>query len=144
MSPPKYMVVTPMVSYIHYIAKSIGSPASNERFDYFSHFHDIWVHMGTVMSYSSQLLQQRWKYNFEVLELCFHLCCCSLEVYEMTEPKCTHTSLVFGDEFLSQGLYLKSHRGVQLGLDQSSSSTLTESSFLFDSCLIHRDTVMLE
>ncbi len=28
--------------------------------------------------------------------------------------------------------------------DQSSSSTLTESSFLFDSCLIHRDTVMLE
>ncbi len=28
--------------------------------------------------------------------------------------------------------------------EQSSSSTLTESSFLFDSCLIHRDTVMLE
>ncbi len=52
-----------------------------------------------------------------------------------------HKSLVFGDEFVS---HLKSHRGVQLGLDQSSSSTLTESSFLFDSCLIHRDTVMLE
>ncbi len=28
--------------------------------------------------------------------------------------------------------------------DQSSSSTLTQSSFLFDPCLIHRDTVMLE
>ncbi len=49
-----------------------------------------------------------------------------------------------GDEFLAQGLYLKSHRGVQLGLDQSSSSTLTESSFLFESCLIHRDIVMIE
>ncbi len=31
-----------------------------------------------------------------------------------------------------------------LSADQSSSSTLTESSFLFDSCLIHRDTVMLQ
>ncbi len=31
---------------------------------------------------------------------------------------CTHMykSLVFGDEFLAQGLHLKSHRGVQLGL----------------------------
>ncbi len=26
--------------YIHYIAKSIGSPPSNERFDNFSHFHE--------------------------------------------------------------------------------------------------------
>ncbi len=26
--------------YIHYIGKSIGSPPSNERFDYFSHFHE--------------------------------------------------------------------------------------------------------
>ncbi len=25
--------------HIHYIAKRIGSPSSNERFDYFSHFH---------------------------------------------------------------------------------------------------------
>ncbi len=31
-----------------------------------------------------------------------------------------------------------------LSADQSSSSTLTQSSFLFDPCLIHRDTVMLE
>ncbi len=58
-----------------------------------------------------------------------------------------HKSLVFGDEFLA---HLKSHQKCSAGIrtclsaDQSSSSTLTESSFLFDSCLIHRDTVMLE
>ncbi len=55
-----------------------------------------------------------------------------------------------GDEFWAQGLHLKSHQrcsdGIRtwLSADQSSSSTLTESSFLFDPCLIHRDTVMLE
>ncbi len=62
---------------------------------------------------------------------------------------CTHMykSLVFGDEFLS---HLKSHQRCSAGIrtclsaDQSSSSTLTESSFLFDPCLIHRDTVVLE
>ncbi len=60
-----------------------------------------------------------------------------------------YKSLVFGDEFLAQGLYLKSHQRCSaeirtcLSADQSSSSTLTES-FLFDHCLIHRDTVMLE
>ncbi len=58
--------------------------------------------------------------------------------------------LVFGDEFLAQGLHVKSHQRrsaeirTWLSADQSSSSTLTESSFLFDPCLIHRDTVMLE
>ncbi len=26
--------------YIHYIGKSIGSPSSNERFDYFSNVHE--------------------------------------------------------------------------------------------------------
>ncbi len=58
--------------------------------------------------------------------------------------------LVFGDEFLTQGLHLKSHQRCSAGIrtclsaDQSSSSTLTESSFLFDTCLIHRGTVMLE
>ncbi len=42
-----------------------------------------------------------------------------------------YKSLVFGDEFLS---HLKSHLIVVqlLSADQSSSSTLTESSFLFD------------
>ncbi len=61
-----------------------------------------------------------------------------------------YKSLVFGDEFLAQALYLKSHQRCLAGIrtclsaDQSSSSTLTESSFLFDSCFIHRDSVMLE
>ncbi len=56
-----------------------------------------------------------------------------------------YKSLVFDDEFLAQG-HLKSHQRCSTGIrtclsaDQSSSSTLTESSFLFDSCLIHRDT----
>ncbi len=60
-----------------------------------------------------------------------------------------YKSLVFGDVFLAQGLYLKSHQRCSAGIrtwlsaDQSSSSTLTESSFPFDPCLIHRDTVML-
>ncbi len=60
------------------------------------------------------------------------------------------SSLVFGDEFLAQGLHLKSHQRCSAGIrtwlspDQSSSSTRTESSSLFDLCLIHRDTVMLE
>ncbi len=61
-------------------------------------------------------------------------------------------SVCFGvcDEFLAQGLHLKSHQRCSAGIrtwlsaDQSSSSTLTESSFLFDPCLIHRDTVVLE
>ncbi len=51
---------------------------------------------------------------------------------------------MFGDTFLAQGLHLKSHQRCSAGFrtwlsaDQSSSSTLTESSFLFDPCLIHR------
>ncbi len=59
-----------------------------------------------------------------------------------------YKSLVFGDEFLAQGLHLKSHQRCSAGIrtwlsaDQSSSSTLTESSFLFEPCLIHRGTVV--
>ncbi len=47
-------------------------------------------------------------------------------------------------------LHLKSHQRCSAGIrtwlsaDRSSSSTLTESSFLFDPCRIHRGTVMLE
>ncbi len=65
----------------------------------------------------------------------------------MTVPICV---LMFDDEFLAQGLHLKSHQRCSAGfrtwlsVDQSSSSTLTESSFIFDPCLVHRDTVMLE
>ncbi len=46
-------------------------------------------------------------------------------------------SLVFSDQFLAQGLHLKSHQKCSAGIrtwlsaDQSSSSTLTESSFIF-------------
>ncbi len=61
-----------------------------------------------------------------------------------------YKSLVFGDEFLAQRLHLKSNQRCSAGIrtclseDQSSYSTLTELSFLFDPCLIHRGTVMLE
>ncbi len=34
------MMYDVLYMYIHYIAKSIGSPPSNERFDYFSNFHE--------------------------------------------------------------------------------------------------------
>ncbi len=57
-----------------------------------------------------------------------------------------YKSLVFGDEFLAQGLHLKSHQRCSAGIrtwlsaDQSSSSTLTESSFLFDPCLTQTHT----
>ncbi len=60
------------------------------------------------------------------------------------------TSHWFSDEFLTQGLHLKSHQRCSAGIrtwlsaDQSSSSTLTESSFLFDPFLIHKDTVRIE
>ncbi len=48
---------------------------------------------------------------------------------------------VIGVSFLAQGLHLKSHQRCSAGIrtwlsaDQSSSSTLTESSFLFDNCV---------
>ncbi len=69
-----------------------------------------------------------------------------LEVSKMTVPIYIYTS----HWCLAQGLHLKSHQKCSAGIrtwfsaDQSSSSTLTESSFLFDPCLIHRGTVMLE
>ncbi len=61
-----------------------------------------------------------------------------------------YTLLVFGDTFLAQGLHLKSHQRSSAGIrtwlsaDQSSSSTLTESLFLFDPRLIRRGNVMIE
>ncbi len=61
-----------------------------------------------------------------------------------------YNSLVFGDECLAKCLRVKSHQRCSAAIrtwrsaDQSSSSTLTESSFIFDPCLIHRGTVMLE
>ncbi len=61
-----------------------------------------------------------------------------------------YKSLVFSDELLAQGLHLKSHQRCSakirtwLSAEQSRSSTLTESSFLFDPCLIHRCHVRIE
>ncbi len=58
--------------------------------------------------------------------------------------------IVFGEYFLAQGLHLKSHQRCSAGIrtclsaDQSSSSTLTQPSFLFDYCLIHRSHVRIE
>ncbi len=40
----------------------------------------------------------------------FRFCCNSFEVYEMTTHIYIYMSLVFGDEFLAQGLHLKSHQ----------------------------------
>ncbi len=51
-----------------------------------------------------------------------------------------HKSLVFGDEFLAQGLHLKSHQrcsaGIRTGLSatQPSSSTFTQSIIYF--CIV--------
>ncbi len=42
-----------------------------------------------------------------------------------------HKSLVFGDEFLDKGLHLKLHFSSWLSVDQSSSSTPTESIIYF-------------
>ncbi len=58
---------------------------------------------------TSKLWQQRWKHNSCTQKLYFHLCCNSFEVYEITVSH-MNKSLVFGDEFLAQGLHLKSHQ----------------------------------
>ncbi len=59
---------------------------------------------------TSKLWQQRWKHNSCTKKNVFHLCCNGFEMHEMTVLICTHVSLVFGDEFLAQGLHLKSHQ----------------------------------
>ncbi len=41
-----------------------------------------------------------------VFKMYFHFCCNSFEVYEMTVSH-MYKLLVFGDEFLTQGLHLK-------------------------------------
>ncbi len=98
---------------------------------------------------TSELWQQRWKHNLCTYTFVFPPL---LQQFGSVCNDCTHMykSLVFGYEFLAQGLYLKSHQKCSaeirtwLSADQSSSSTLTESSFLSDPCLIHRGTVMLD
>ncbi len=107
--------------YIHYMDKSTGTPPSLEE------------KKGTT-----KLWQQRWKHNSCTYKLYFPLCCNSFEVYEMTVPICTSHWCLVMNIWDSAGIR------TWLSADQSSSSTLTESSFLFDSCLIHKSTVMLE
>ncbi len=81
--------------------------------------------------------------GFSLLKSCPHGLCPLNGILSPFRPPLRH-----GDEFLAQGLPLKSHQRCSSGIrtllsaDQSSSSTLTESSFLFDPCLIHRGTVM--
>ncbi len=82
--------------------------------------------------------------------MCVCVCVCARAPICACVCVCVNKSLVFGDEFLAQCLHLKSHQRCSAGIrtwlsaDQSSSSTRTESSFIFDPCLIHRDTVILE
>ncbi len=38
--PIAHLIQQIVKHYIHYIVKSIGSPPSNERFDYFSNFYE--------------------------------------------------------------------------------------------------------
>ncbi len=87
---------TPMTCTFHYMDKSTGTPPSLEE---------------------KKTLPNCGNKDGNIIHVLKNWICNSCEVYEMTVPICTNTSLVFGDEFLSQGLYLKSHRGVQLGLD---------------------------
>ncbi len=114
--------------YIHYMDKNTGTPPSLEEKRHFqTEATKKWMYLKIVFP---PLLQQFWS----VWNDCTH----------------TYKSLVFGDEFLALGLHLKSHQRCSAGIrtwlsaDQSSSSTLTESSFLIDPCLIHRDTVILQ
>ncbi len=58
--------------------------------------------------------RDKYTYKLHVLNV-LHLCCNSFEVYEMTESH-IYKSLVFGDEFLSQGLHLKSHQRCSAGI----------------------------
>ncbi len=58
------------------------------------------------------------------LKLYFHLCCNSFEVYEMTLSH-MYKSLVFGDdEFVAQGLHLKSHQRCSDGIRTNLNSHL--------------------
>ncbi len=53
--------------------------------------HQRFVHMGTVILDTSKLLQQRWKYNFYVHKLCFHLCCHSFGSLFFSSKGCPNT-----------------------------------------------------
>ncbi len=113
--------------YIHYIDRSTGTPPSLEEKKALPNCGNkdgniIHVLKNCISTSVATVL--KWLYPYVIGVWWFSLCL--------------------------NGLHLKSHQRRSAGIrtclsaDQSSSSTLTESSFLFDSCLIHRDTVMLE
>ncbi len=118
-----------LILYIHYMDKSTGTPPSLEEKRALPNCGNKEIHVlkNNISTSVATVLTCIWN-------------------------DCTHMykSLVFGDAFLAQGLHLKSHQRCSAGIrtwlsaDQSSSSTLTESAFLFDPCLIHRGTVMSE
>ncbi len=82
--------------YIHYMDKSTGTPSSLEE---------------------KKALPNCGNKEINVLKKCIYTSVATvLKYFEITEPICNHISLVFGDEFLAQGLHLKHTRGVQLGL----------------------------
>ncbi len=76
-----------------------------------------------------------WSAESQVLIPAEHLWCDTPNSFDVNEMIVSHMykSLVFGDEFLAQGLHLKSHQRCSAGIsswlsaDQSSSSTLTVS-----------------
>ncbi len=113
--------------YIHYMDKSTGTPPSLEE---------------------KKALPNCDNKDGNIIHVLRKLISTSVEQFWSVWNDCTHMykSLVFGDEFFGSRSAFKVTPEVFscLSADQSSSSTLTESSFLFDPCLIHRDTVMLE
>ncbi len=163
---------------IHYIAKSIGSPPSNEwRFGLLlvismstnlnvyadlepeiHHKHQWLIHMCTVISYTSKLLHRKAEiqflstYNY-LLPMFGSVLFSSKKgcpEYFCPYDECTsHWCLVMS--FWLKVCILKSHQKCLAGIrtwlsaDQSSSSTLTESSFsLWSATLYTEATVMLE
>ncbi len=109
---PKMYHQTPMTcTFInHYMDTSTGTPPSLEEKKALPNCGNKEIHVLKIVY--PPLLQQFWS----VWNDCTRM----------------YKSLVFGDEFLAQGLHLESHQkcsaGIRTGLsaDQSSSSTLTE------------------
>ncbi len=87
--------------------------------------NDIWVHTGTVISYTSKLLQQRWNFFLSIWitfpSLLPQFGSAFFSSKEVVVPvllsiQWMYKSLVFGDEFLAQICIYSHTRSVQLGL----------------------------
>ncbi len=77
--------------YIHNMDKSTGTPPSLEE---------------------KRALPNCGNKEIHVLKKCIYTSATVLKYFEITVPICSHTSLVFGDEFLAQGLHLRHTRGL--------------------------------